>query len=228
MLDLDGIRQSERQFKFRGNFTMICSGPTQSGKSTFIRSLIEKRHLLLDPPPVKIFWFYGSIAQPWFVDYSYITFIKNLDEEKLSELLLIRDVGSRQGKLIILDDLMDELSNSKLVEQLFYKHAHHFGFSIIILVQNLFAKNLRTISLNSHFIVLFKNRRDEDICRKLALQADPTNVKAVQLAFKDATKLPYSYFIFNLSPDSDDSLKYITNIFGEQFPYPLVYSPDSK
>jgi hypothetical protein len=46
---------------------------------------------------------------------------------------------------------------------LFTKKSHHRNISVMYIEQNLFhkGKNHRTISLNAHYMVLFKNPRDE-------------------------------------------------------------------
>ena len=61
--------------------------------------------------------------------------------------------------LIILDDLMNEVSKSPKVTQLFTR-GHHDNLLVIYLTQNLFHKNQRALSLNSDYMVIFKNPRE--------------------------------------------------------------------
>ena len=65
---------------------------------------------------------------------------------------------------------------------------------MLYLVQNLFHKNKesRTISLNSQYMVVFKNPRDASQMSHLARQMYPGRVKFVQEAFKDATVIYWS------------------------------------
>jgi len=65
-----------------------------------------------------------------------------------------------ESTLLILDDLMSE--TNQLVANVFTKISHHRNVSVVYLTQNLFDKNkyARTISLNAHYLVLFKNPRD--------------------------------------------------------------------
>jgi len=67
---------------------------------------------------------------------------------------------SRQPTLLIIDDLMSE--TNQLVADIFTKISHHRNISVIYMTQNIFDKNkyARTISLNAHYLVLFKNPRD--------------------------------------------------------------------
>ena len=64
--------------------------------------------------------------------------------------------------LLVLDDLMSECSKDQRVSDLFTRGSHHKGISVLYLTQNLFppGKLSRTISLNSHYFIIFKNPRD--------------------------------------------------------------------
>ena len=50
----------------------------------------------------------------------------------------------------------------KRIADLFTKGSHHRNLSVIYIVQNIFhqGKEMRIISLNAHYIVLFKSPRD--------------------------------------------------------------------
>ena len=65
------------------------------------------------------------------------------------------------GGLVIIDDLMHEMGS--VSSDIFTKHVHHSNMSVIYIVQNLFncAKNHRTMSLYSNYIVLIKIPRDK-------------------------------------------------------------------
>ena len=58
---------------------------------------------------------------------------------------------------------------------LFTKGSHHRNVSVVFLAQNLFPKNkfARTMSLNAHYIVLFKNPKDTSQFANLARQMYP-------------------------------------------------------
>ena len=66
----------------------------------------------------------------------------------------------RRSTFLVLDDLMSETNDD--VANLFTKGSHHRKVSVMFLTQNLLYKNrhMRTISLNSHYMILFKNPRD--------------------------------------------------------------------
>ena len=76
----------------------------------------------------------------------------------------------------MMDDLMTSTNDS--VVDIFTKISHHRNVSVVYLNQNLFYKNkqTRTLSLNSHYIVLLKNARDETQVANLARQMYPAKV----------------------------------------------------
>ena len=70
------------------------------------------------------------------------------------------DVFDGRQPTLIIDDLMSE--TNQLVSDIFRKISHHRNIGVIYMTQNVFNKNkfTRTISLNAHYFVLFKNPRD--------------------------------------------------------------------
>ena len=80
---------------------------------------------------------------------------------------------------------MHELSNHQIISSLFTKGCHHFNLSVIFILQNIFqrGKELREMSLNCHYLVLFKSPRDSSQVNHLAKQMFPGHVKYMQEAF---------------------------------------------
>ena len=101
------------------------------------------------------------------------------------------------------------------VENIFTKLSHHKSVSVLFLTQNLFfkSKQTRTISLNSHYIVVFKNARDAMQISNLARQMYPGNSKFMVEAFKDATSGPYGYLLIDMKPYTEEAYRLRTNIF---------------
>jgi GTPase SAR1 family protein len=191
----------ELEVRLRHPFTAVVSGPTGCGKTMFIFRLIENLKEMITPTPTKIVYCYGEY-QSLFDNYPQIEFHDGLP-----------DVAMFDGAptLLILDDLMGEADD--VVTKLFTKVSHHRNVSVIYLTQNIFYKSQRTISLNSHYIVLFKNPRDAGQVSTLARQMYPGNSKFVIEAFKDATTTQYSYLLFDLRPEQNEKLRLRANIF---------------
>ena len=77
-----------------------------------------------------------------------------------------------QCNLIVLDDLMAQSGKDKRIADLFTKGSHHRNLSVIYIVGNVFhqEKEMRNISLNAHYIVLFKSPRNRQQIKFLYLQ----------------------------------------------------------
>ena len=90
-------------------------------------------------------------------------------------------------------------------------------------MQNLFPKNKesRTISLNSQYIVVFKNPRDVS---QMAKQMYTGRVKFVQEAIADATSTPYGYILVDLEQDTPEDLRLRTSILRDDA-VQYVYMP---
>ena len=64
---------------------------------------------------------------------------------------------------MVIDDQMENAGGGKRIVNLFTRGSHHRNLSVIYFIQNLFhqGKNSRSISLNSHYLVLLKNSRNK-------------------------------------------------------------------
>ena len=73
------------------------------------------------------------------------------------------------------DDQMIDASKDKRIVSLFTRGSHHRNLSVVYIVQNLFhqGKGCRSISLNSHYLVLLKYPRDKLQILTLAKQMYP-------------------------------------------------------
>ena len=81
---------------------------------------------------------------------------------------------------------------------------------------------MRTVSLNSQYLVLFKNPMDKTQVRILGQQAFPGNVQFLSSAYEDATSQPYGYLLVDIRPEVEEQYRVRTKIFDE---FPIVYVP---
>ena len=97
-----------------------------------------------------------------------------------------------------------------VLNDLFTKYVHHLDMSVTYIVQNLFncTKNHRAMSLNSNYIVLFKNQRDKAQVSFLAGQNFSHRPKSLQQAYNDATCNQHSYLLLNFHQATPDN-KYL-------------------
>ena len=197
--------------------TITISGPTGSGKSTFVFRLIENKAEMFRTEPEKIYYFY-TVWQPLFeknLDKN-ITFLHGLPDSKT-----IESISNDKHNLIILDDMQIKAMNDPYIANLFSRESHHRNLSVILLLQNLFhqGKYGRDVSLNSHYFILFKNIRDTNQIKVLGSQLGIKN--KLENAYKDVIQDSYSYLVVDLCPSSDSNYMLRTHILPDE--YTVVY-----
>ena len=169
---------------------------------------------MFDPSPSKVMYCYGI----WTTLYDQIE--KELPfvefHEGVPNMEDIRAFTNGSHCLVILDDLMAEVSKSTQVQQLFTLGSHHLNVSICYLLQNLYmsGKSSRTISLNTHITILMKNPRGKSQISTLAQQTGLGRVLVE--AFTDATVKKYGYLLVDLSPHTEEELRLVTSIFPDE------------
>lgn len=201
-------------FVFRHPFTCLIAGPTQSGKTHFTFDLIENLKDMVEPKPEKVIWFYGEYQEKFKFLPSFVELREGLESMYQLENL--------ERKLIIIDDLMQEAGNAEDVCNLFTKGSHHRNMSVILIVQNLFhqGKIMRTISLNTHYMILFKNPRDSGQIRFLAGQLFPGKTKFLVDAYKQATSRPHGYLLLDFTQGTSDDRRVLSDVLpGEAGAY---------
>jgi len=170
--------------------------------------LITHAQTIIEPSPERIVYCYGEYQRAFDTIRDQVDFHEGLPQ--------VHQFDGRQRSLLILDDLMAEADDS--VANVFTKISHHRNVSVVFLTQNLYHKNkhMRTISLNAHYLVLFKNPRDVTQFATLARQMYSTNWQFAVEAFKDATSQPHSYLLIDLKSNTNEQYRLRTNIFPDQ------------
>jgi adenylate kinase family enzyme len=212
-------------FPFEAPTTMSISGTTGSGKTTWLKKLLEHNEVLFPNTDThKILYCYG-VWQELF--YNMEKTIPNLIfQEGLPSSEIIEEITkTKKHNIIILDDLMMEVVNNSEVELLFSRGSHHKNLTIIYINQNMFCqgKSARTITLNCHYIILFQNLRDCSQVQRLGQQIYPGQKNLLVESYKDALQKPYGYLVVDLSPRAEEGFRLRSNIFpGEDT---IIYRP---
>lgn len=201
-------------FRFKEPFSLLVAGPTMCGKTHFVQQLLSTPGCIY-PPPKQVYWYYGTEnleQQECLENVSHFPIEFNQGLPRLSEL------EQHPDSLIILDDLMNDVTNSVEISELFTKGVHHKRLSVVLLVQNLFnnGKKAREISLNCNYIAIFKNPRDSSQIKTLARQIFPDKQNYLQDAYTQATKRAHGYLLVDLTQGTPDELRVMTNIFPPQ------------
>lgn len=195
-----------RHFRLKTPFCAMVSGPSGSGKTVFVRKLLEFHKDMIGqtaPKKLKVTWCYGCWQD------GYKTAVPNADINYIDGLVSQSEIEAQRPDLIVIDDLMTELGSNKELSNLFTKVSHHLNVNVIFITQNIFhhGKEIRTISLNCHYIVALKNVRDKAQILNLGRQLYPSESEHFREAFEDATSTPYSYLMIDMKPDTPDELR---------------------
>ena len=123
------------------------------------------------------------------------------------------------AKVLVLDDLISSSASSdqKTLEEIFFYYTHHYNFITFLLTQNLFHNNrvFRGISLNTHYFILFPNKRDKLQCRVLFRQVEPKNHSFLEEVYHTLSdESCYNYLFLDLHPKSDPLLKVRSDILN--------------
>jgi hypothetical protein len=197
-------------------FTLCISGATKSGKSTLTGQLLARRNEIIDTGDGsridKILYCYTEAQPKFFAQLKEtvptIEFHLGLPEEYAD--------GTGRPSIVVLDDLMTEVSKSDDAAAAFTRTSHHRNISLIILVQNFYFKNLRTITLQCGYLCLMKNPRDSSFLACLGRQMNGGKRNVVmEIAFKECMSKPYGYLFVDLSQEQNDLYRLRDSIFPE-------------
>jgi len=197
----------------------MVSGPSGSGKTSFVKKLLYNLEEIFVQPVNNIVICYGTyqplydeIRKHFPKEVKFVHGLPNYIESYIN--------NPKVHDLLIIDDLMQEISKSDFYLNLQMKFSHHWNCSIITLLHNLFfpSKHLRTCSLQQTGFVLFKTIRGSQQVQVLGKQIFPGKNKFLRESFEDATTDPYSYLFINMSQECPDCLR----IRGNIFPYELM------
>jgi hypothetical protein len=199
-------------FKFEHPCSILAAGPSGAGKTTFVSRVLLAPIPMFEPRIQQVVVFYAE----WQSDYVEwrnsvripIDFIEGIPTEEYYETL-----DNTTRRLLIIDDQMQKAAADKTISKLFTRGSHHRNLSIFLLVQNVFEKGLRTISLNSNYMVLFKSPRDTSQIGVLARQLYSAKPAILQDAFDDATAQAHQYLLVDLKQSTPDWFRLKSRIF---------------
>lgn len=211
----------EGRFKMGSSLSIV--GPSQSGKTVFVCNLLKVHDFMFTSPVNKIHWFCG-IAQHELMK-RFRSEIASLDLNEYQGLPENFDMVTA-GDIVVLDDLMEESMKSTVVTHLYTKIVHHRNCFLINISQNLFhkARDSRTRSLNTHYLILFNNPRDATQIEHLSRQMKN---KFLPKAFTNATSQgPYSYIMLDFRQETPDEMRIRTRILPHEVPQYAYMKPE--
>lgn len=201
---------------FQHPFTCTIAGPSQSGKTEFVKKMLKALPYYVTPCPERIVWAYGIRNDKQFDE------IRACSEPRVVEFVegipSADTFNAEDRNLLIIDDLMGDAGRSKAVADLFTKGCHHRNISVILILQNLFhqGKVMRDIHTSTNYLILFKNPRDTTQLYHLQRQCFPNCNNFLLEAYKLATSEPYGYLLVDFQQTTPGPFRVCSNIFPPQ------------
>ena len=201
-------------FVFQHPMTMNVCGPTCCGKTTWLKQLLSNVNKMIEPRPHSIFWFFKR-WQPIYTEL----------KEKMNNIKFIQGIppalknakffDERFPTLFIFDDLMRDATKNSDICELYTEGSHHRNLSVICLLQNIYhhGRENRTMSLNTQYLILFKNPRDQLQVMTLSRQMFPHRSYLFMDQFNQATAEPYGYLVIDLKQNTPDHQRLRTDVF---------------
>lgn len=198
-------------FHFNHPFTMCIAGCTGSGKSKWVKRLIENNKEMIDPNVTRIIYAYGVLT-------SDILALK-----QINDVILVNGFPTEEmlreykDSLLVLDDLMSDLHKNKdFINSLFTRLSHHYRISVVFITQSVFHKDMPLLKANSHYLVLLRNPSAKIQIRTIASQMFPGSAAYFIEAYEDATMNPYGYLVVDSHPNSNNEERVLTKVFPNE------------
>ena len=207
------ISQRNTEFfdiRLKENFKIFISGPSRSGKTVFVKNLLQKLGIF-SKSPTKLVTLVYKIYQPIYNELNLSYIIE--DGPNLKERII--NLTNGEPMLIIFDDCINSLQLPE-ISDFFLVDGRHRNLSCIFISQKIFINNdnFREITQNSDYFIIFKNPRNIQEIRTLNGQMTPGSVELISY-YKLATSDPFSYLFINLTQECRNEVKYLSHLFKE-------------
>ena len=180
-------------------------GPSETGKSQLIYNWLKIG--TFQPNFDKIYFFYQH-SQPLYdvmqKEIENVEFVQGVNFE------FINSLKNNGLKYLLLFDDSCEICNAKAFVDI-ATAGRHRGLRTIYVKHNLFHQSRlgRNVELQNTHIVLFKSPRDVMQVTTLGTQLGLGSELVDRC--RDATSVPFGHLLIDLSPRTDDKLRYCTN-----------------
>jgi hypothetical protein len=146
---------------FQSHTTCLVSGATMSGKTHFIYRILSNTVGMFKTLPPRMIYCYDQY-QSLFDEMERTIPILSLFQGLPSKEQIEEWVKDSIHCVLVLDDLMTQVSKCEESVAIFSITAHHKNCTVFFLTQNMFvqSKHFRTLSLNCHYMILFRSLRD--------------------------------------------------------------------
>ena len=207
---------------------MAIFRPSKSGKSTFIKKLVENRDEVFRPSdphmPKKfksVVYYYGSRWQPLFQLLSdedpSIEFRMGYPQNSMEEEIPAED----RPALVVFDDLESEIEKTPKAANLVTRDSHHLGLFVVIVFQDIFpkGKHSTTIYCNVDTLLYFRySNNDHAIMTRFRnFYSGGNRVRDLMEIYTKWTGERGGYMVIDNHPDQKEKEVFSirTNIFPE-------------
>ena len=159
---------------------ILIAGPSTSGKSYLILRMLQNKSYIFNETFKSIYYVFPEYMAESRKDYlndlkktfPSICIVEGLDRLDLEELKY-----NKEPKLLIIDDLMNEVASQPDISSLFYRDSHHYNISYIITLQLFYVQHKFGILLrrNATTVILFKDRGDISVLSMIARKKFPNS-----------------------------------------------------
>ena len=128
----------------------------------------------------------------------------------------LHDLKPKVKTLIIIDDLMEEAKNAKIVSMLFTQ-GRHCGVSVILILQNAFPKGKYNtdIARNAMYMTLFKSPADREQIARLGQRIFAKQNNLFMNIYQQKTQAKYVYVVLDNTPGTNSNHQIISDVFGD-------------
>ena len=199
------------------------AGPTSCGKTSLVRNILGhyKCTTTIVEEKLMVLWCYGQWQNCYEDDVP-----EAIEIEYHEGVPTLSFLEEKRPAVVVLDDLMFQISKDMRVAEMFTTHSHHLGFSVFFLTQNITSKGrgIVEVNRNTKYLILFKNPRDGHAVNTVGRQIMNDNKRHFREVFNDATKNPFGYLIIDCHSETPREFLLRTNIVGEDGLTADVYS----
>ena len=198
-----------------GQIRAMVVGPSSSGKTTLVAELILNSSLIFSITFDKIVISYEILDPTWERLAQILPNVTLIQYLPLDFLAALEARGRASEKtLVVLDDQLINISkNPEPINKLFTMGSSKLGVSVMLLTQNMYFPQFRTISLQVNLYILMRTIRAEDQIKRLAGSMGAEEKKHIMQSYRAAMKLkPYNHFVIDLGQDTPEYLRYYTGL----------------
>ena len=195
------------------SFKILIVGPSGSGKTLFVRDLLLNLDNFTIEKPKKTILMY-TVWQPAYDQMQSEQLIDAFIQDNSELESQLDSYTTGEEVLFIFDDMISS-TNIDFISKLFMVQGRHKNISLIFITQQGFRNNeaFKSISNNTGYMVLMKNKRNVSDVQNLAKQITPGPRPLLKQIWDTATKDSYSYLFLNLMNESKNETKYLSHLF---------------